>query len=99
MADRSPIRFLLQVGVAHFFQAQAHAGQRRLQVVRDRGQHLGALRDMLADARLHRIEGGAGLADLAGAFQLQRRWLMSLPRSLAACASCFSGRMVMRATR
>jgi hypothetical protein len=66
MADRSSIRRCCNSG-HDLFQPQAQARERRLQVVGDGGQHLRALGDVLADARLHGVEGGAGLADFGGA--------------------------------
>jgi hypothetical protein len=46
---------------------QAQAGQRGLQVMADRGQNLGAFLHGFADALLHLVEGGKGLAHVARA--------------------------------
>ena len=53
--------------------AQAQAGQRRAQVVRDGGHEAVAVLQLAADARLHLVEDAAGLAAFARAVLGQRR--------------------------
>ena len=53
----------------HDREREAQPGERRAQVVGDAGEHLGALDQEAADALLHPVEGGGGLADLGGAFR------------------------------
>ena len=55
-----------QLGIGHLFGAQAHAGQRRLQVVRDGGQQLGALLHMGLHAGLQGLQGARGLGHFGG---------------------------------
>ena len=66
-------QLVAQLFIRHLFQPQPQTRQRRLQVVRNGGQHLGALSDVLANPCLHRVEGGRGAPDLAGAVLGQRR--------------------------
>ena len=46
---------------------------RRLQIVGDRAEHLGALLDVAANARLHHVEGGGRMTHLGWAVLRQRR--------------------------
>ena len=56
----------------HHRQREPQAGERRAQIVRDAGQHLGALEQETAHALLHPVECGAGPAHLGGAFRPDR---------------------------
>ena len=55
-----------QLGIGDLLGAQAHAGQRRLQVVRDGGQQLGALLHMGLHAGLQGLQGARGLGHFGG---------------------------------
>ena len=58
--------------IVHQLGAQAQAGDRGLQVVRDGGEDARAFGDVLGDALLHLIEGGRGLGDLGRATHVHR---------------------------
>ena len=57
----------------HHRQRQLHAGQRRLEIMADAGQHFGALADMALDALAHGDEGLGGAAHFGGAIGLEVR--------------------------
>ena len=59
--------------VAEQFERQLHPGQRRAQIVRHAGEHLGALADLALDAVAHLHEGGGGLAHFERALDLGER--------------------------
>jgi hypothetical protein len=48
---------LSRSALLHLFKAQAQAGDRRLQIMRDGGQNMGALTKAVAHALLHQVEG------------------------------------------
>ena len=74
----------LDLGTVDQLHLELEAGQDRPQVVRDAGQHRGALLDRALDAGLHLHERLGRLADLAGAARPE-------VRHLAALAEAFGG--------
>ncbi len=84
------IRFQLGDGrvVTEDLQRQLHSGERRAQIVRHPGQHLGALADLALDAVAHREEGDCRLAHFDGALDFEKRRRSGpLPKLSAATAS------------
>ncbi len=66
--------------ILHFLEPEAQARHRRLQVVGDRCQQLGAFHDIGSQRRLHRVECPGGLANLAGPQFRKRVTLEILPQ-------------------
>ena len=58
---------------AEQLQAELHPGQRRAQIVRHAGEHLGALADLALDALAHANKGHRGLPHFEGAFGFDER--------------------------
>ena len=57
-----PFEFRAQFVVVEQLGAQAHPGDRRLEIVRHRGEHPRAVLDQADQPRLHRVEGAGGAA-------------------------------------
>ena len=68
--------------VAEDFQRQLHPRQRRAQIVRHAGQHLGALPDLALDAVAHRQKGDRRLADLDRTLDLEKRHVPALAETV-----------------
>ncbi len=67
------------LAVVHQLELEPHARQGRAQVVRDAGEHLGALCDLALDALTHAEEGGRRLAHFGGALRPERRHVDAAP--------------------
>ena len=74
-----------QVFVRDFFQPQPQPRNRRLQIVCDRGKHLGSFLDVAANARLHHVEGRCRITHFGRA--TLRQWsLIDVAAQRSSCA-------------